>query len=259
MVKISRLESFGIQPASAAVLQHAEHNRLESEEFFEKAATALGALEGIVREDVVNNLNEYYGRWHPSGFMVYPLGTHPELGGLRLHVWPEGFRQRELKGLGKLDDQEICDGDIHNHSWHIASRVLGGEYSDTMYDVRNTEVDPGSLSDEEVAAAGLWHVFQVKYRTTARPEGLHPTGRYVSADIISNRQVDAGETHIIEAGPFHAPTIPEHRLGATLVFNSFRVIPEGPDILVAGSSMPIIGNRVDVSAEEAVEVRSQLK
>jgi hypothetical protein len=255
---MSSLEKFGITLDGAKILQHSDTNELSSDEFFERSTQLLEDIEGVVRDEVISDLENQYGRWHPSGFMVYPLGAHPELGGLRLHVWPQGLRQRKVEGLGWLDDEQICDGDIHNHAWHISSRVLSGQYSDNMYEVNSSGLEPGSLTDYDVAMKGLLHVFQVKYRTDTTPEFLQATGAYVTADITSRRQVNAGNIHLIEAGPFHAPTIAEDQLSATLVFNSHRVSAGGPDILVAGSSRPILGGRVDVSIEEAEEARAQI-
>lgn len=255
----SKLEKFGIIPGDASVLQHTQMNILSEEAFFDRATLKLKGIEGIVREDMLPGLSKLYGRWHPSGFMVYPLGYHPELGGLRLHIWPKGFRQREIKGLGEMSADKIYDGDIHNHAWHIASLVLGGVYEDTMYKVQpSIELEPHSLTDEEVVTAGLHHVFQVSYRTSTHPEALRTTGDYVTASPIKSRSVLEGSMHYIMAGPFHAPVLDEDQFAATLVFNSPRVHGKGPDILIAGSSRPIIGNRIDVSHEEAVEASAQL-
>ena len=250
------LEKSGILPVGAAILGHSDHNTLGADEWFEKSLVKLRQVEGIVREEVIPFLPDFYGRWHPSGFMVYPLGAHITLGGLRLHVWPKDLRKREEKGLGRLGDG-MYDGDIHNHAWNISSIVVAGGYSDIFYDVEPIAEISG-LKDEDVSRRGLYHVFRVRYRTSNEPEALTATGNIVTARGGIKRFVNEGGEHTISAGPYHAPAIREAELGATLVFNSARVHPYGPDILVSGSSKPIIGDRLDVTTEEAVEARTQL-
>lgn len=253
------LEELGILPAGSAALQHQGGIQISDVEFFERSHDLLDKIDVRVAEDYVPNLTEEYGRWHPSGFMVYPVGTHPELGTLRLHVWPKDLRQKELKGLGEMATEGICDGDIHNHAWHIASKVLGGVYQDNFYNVeqRKNPYEDG-IDDLQTSLAGLWHVFRVRYRTKTEPEALVASGEVVSAEVASSRSLHSGAFHMIEAGPFHAPTIPDEQLCATLVFNSPRVFDTGPDILVRGTSLPIVGNRLDVSQDEAAYVSEQL-
>lgn len=252
------LEELGIYQAGASALQHSGGCQVSGEEFFEKANDLLAKLDVRVVEDYVPNLVNEYGRWHPSGFMVYPVGIHRELGALRFHIWPKDLRQKELKGLGQLASEGICDGDIHNHAWHIASKVVGGIYSDNFYKVEAQNLSTEVVDDRLISSSGLWHVFRVRYRSPANPEALVASGSVVSAEVESSRSMARGEFHTIEAGPFHAPTIQDDRLCATLVFNSHRVIDAGPDILVRGSSKPIVGNRLDVSIEEAVLAVEQL-
>ena len=251
------LEEFGVYSSGAEALQHDDANTTTPEQFFDQSQSLLGRLALVTMEDIVPNLRDHYGRWHPSGFMVYPLGTHKELGTLRLHMWPKGHRQREMKGHGELPD-DICDGDIHNHAWHISSVVLDGVYTDSMYDVKKVgALNDGVYDEAEVARRSLWNVFQVQYRQGDQPEGLYASGDVVDAAVRDMRQFGREDFHIIPAGPFHAPTIPEEVKSATLVFNSKRVFKGGPDILISGSASPVIGNRLDVTEDEAKLVEEQ--
>lgn len=242
------LEQYGVFSADAGVLLHNDHNEINSSDFFEQSSLLLPKLAEVVGSDIVPNLQEYYGRWHPTGFMVYPLGTHAALGSLRLHVWTKGLRQRDANwNKTKLDD--IYDGDIHNHGWNISSLVTAGMYSDNFYTLssaeKGTEVD-------------VFKVFEVDYGGD-NPEALVTDGTQVAVSLDSSRKVFAGELHEIEAGPFHAPTVPDNTLGATLVFSSKRIIPTGPQILIANAEGPIVGNRQDITPEEKNLAKEQLQ
>jgi hypothetical protein len=55
--------------------------------------------------------------WHQNGFMKVVMKERSSYGQLRLHIWP----------------QVVDDDDIHGHSWHYASVVLGGELKEVEY------------------------------------------------------------------------------------------------------------------------------
>ena len=100
---MNRLSKLGFSVVNGNVLRHAERQPVERDEFFSASACLLPDLADAVCADIMPSLENAYGRWHPSGFMVFPLGTHPELGTLRLHIWPDGARQRQIRmpfGLG---------------------------------------------------------------------------------------------------------------------------------------------------------------
>ncbi len=249
------LEKYGVVPTDASVLLHNGNNEVGTEEFFARSAEILEPAGEIVTSEVIPNLEQHYGRWHPTGFMVYPLGEHPELGSLRLHVWPDGLRKRDIN-WDKRKIGDIYDGDIHNHGWNISSLAIAGFYSDNFYEI---ETLPGrNVVDHEVASKGLFRVFEVSYAGD-NPEALTTDGTTVRAHLDEQRIVHAGELHEIEAGPFHAPTVPNDELGATLVFSSHRIIPTGPQVLIAGSLGPIVGNRQDISEEEKILAKKQIK
>src|SRR2546428_843658 len=110
MISLAR---WGVVPTGTSTLLHGEEVRAVAKDvFFSRACERLWELRDVVMTRVARSLDECFGTWHPSGFMAYPLGEHPEIGSLRLHVWPEGLRRRVTKGRGPMGD--IYDGDIHN-------------------------------------------------------------------------------------------------------------------------------------------------
>lgn len=248
---MSTLARYNIQPSNdATALLHNRQNVLSAAEFFSRAPKLLDQLGNVVAAEIIPNLEHYRGRWHPTGFMAYPLGVHPQLGDLRLHIWPKGLRQRRLIGKGPMG--EIHDGDIHDHSWNIVSLVMEF-YSDNFYDVSSV---PGeSLLEQKDSSR--FRVYNVTYAKNGR-QGLATSGNCVEAGVKDVRAARRGDFHTIDAGVFHAPTIPEDKLGATLVFSSPRVATSGPDILIAGTKDPIFDIRRVITTAEARLAKSQL-
>jgi hypothetical protein len=216
-------------------------------QFFDRAQELLEPISERVESEIIPRLEEHAGRWHPSGYMVYSLGTHATLGSLRFHIWPKDLRRSETR--------EGTPRDVHDHVLHIASRAVGGEFADDIYQVERVGT---GLSDEEVAAKGLLRVFT--FPDDQPSNGILVTdGRCVRATPIERRNVPKGDYHTIEAGVFHAPAIPEDSMGATISFSSPRVNLVGPHILATGSAEPIKGTRGrSVSVDEALFVKEQL-
>lgn len=257
---MNTLTNYGIMPKlengestenALTSLLHNEKSTIEPAEFYAESCKLLMVLGDVVMSEIVPELEEYYGRWHPSGFMVYQLGSHDKLGLLRLHIWPEGLRRRAIKGVGRLGD--IYDGDIHNHAWNLSSLALR-YYCDNMYEV--TDINEIDLTNEEIIERELFRVYNVTYEENVS-QALTPNGRIVKAEISQQRVANQGEIHTIAPGLFHSPTIPISRLGSTLVLDSFRVI-DGPDILVRGTNDPIRDTRQTISKDEAILAKNQL-
>lgn len=241
------LEQYGIQSGTgSASLQQSERGHMPVGEFFDQAVDLLPHIDKTLKEKVIPNLNQYSGRWHPSGYMVYPLGTHPTLGSLRFHIWPGGMRLRE--------DREGPVRDVHDHVVHIASVAVKGTYSDDIYRV---EAYGNDVPDEEVATQDLLRVFTPPYNKSGS-DAMTTDGRVVRAHKIGHRVVPEGDTHTIEVGIFHAPTIPEDDIGATLSFSSYRVALAGPHILMGGSNEPIVGAKQPVTPDQVAMIQEQL-
>lgn len=230
------LENLGVRPGNdehhglmAAEVMSAEHFFRQSNEWLEQVAPHI-------LEEVTPGLEEYPGRWNPGGFMVFPLGIH-ELGSVRLHVYPAGLR-------------ETSQGpNIHNHAWHLSSRVLAGNYTDTIYDLEDREDDPGS-----------GHELFGLYNTSRKPGGLDSlvgTGRIVEAVSAKEREFSAGQIHNIDAGVYHLTTIPDDMLAATLVLDSPAFI-NTTGVLLKSRQPEIARRRLAVEATDVLTAKQQL-
>jgi hypothetical protein len=246
-----KLENGEPTEKALTALQHEIRTEVDGDKFSADASVLLRTLAPLVMSEIVPELELYYGRWHPSGLMVYVLGTHKDLGILRFHVWPKGLRKRIKKGLGQMGN--IFDGDIHNHAWYITSLAMK-YYSDDIYNV--LPVNELNLTDAEVIERELYRVFNVTYEENVR-QALTPNGSYVTAIVSQSRVTHKGDIHTIAPGIYHAPTVPFEMLGSTLVFDSFRAT-DGPDILIRGANEPIYDTRQTISKEEAILAKNQL-
>lgn len=250
---MNSLSQYGISPTdSATSLLHTGLSVLRNEEFFAQAKELLQKLYLPVEDEIIPHLDDYDGRWHPSGFMVYALGTHPQLGNLRLHIWPQNLRRRLLKGREKMGD--IYDGDIHNHAWDITSITMT-HYRDNLYKVER--VGDSGMDDAEFDAKGLFRIFNVSYQENAR-QSLVTNGAVASATVIEARETQRGDIlNTAHTTVFHSPVIADDLFGCTLVFDSIRMTPGGPDILIGGSTDPIYDTRRPVSVEDATLAKNQ--
>jgi len=234
--------------------------------YFDAASSYLDRAVDAVLSDGVPQLKAENGVWHPSGFMVFRLGTHQQLGDLRLHVWPEGFRTRELRGRGELEEG-IWDGDIHNHSWHVVGLNIAN-YQDKIFTVtRPVNPETGfllSCTPQEIAANGLYRSFNATYKTAE--EFVLTAGNQMTDELFDyavytatehqSRHPEKRAIHYLKSedssdwGDFHAPCIPESDFAATLAFNSFRVTGIGPRILIGGEQSSYDRRRTPVRVDE---------
>lgn len=237
-----RLKKFGIH--SGHDVQHqqmADYDHLKDGGYFDRATTALGRLAPAVFEDVVPNLAEVSGRWNPGGFIVFPLGMHDDLGSLRLHVWPKGMSRESDNGPN-----------IHNHAWLLASQVLTGTYTDTIYNVRPSgDIEQATEEDEPLRL----------YRRTRDEIGrdvLVTDGAAVTPLPVEDRRVSAGGTHTIDRDIYHLTTIPDDELAATLVFDSPAFAPS-TDVLIRSNERVIECRRPVVDLGALALAKEQLE
>ena len=291
------LSSFDIDYGAAAQARgHGAESIIPSNQFMDEAGGMLEDLSGLIMELAVPNLPDLAGRWHPSGFMVFPMGMHPQLGSLRLHIWPQELRNIKERGHGLLYSHKwglVRDGDIHNHAWDIISQVIKG-YSDNIvgmnpigedmswcigkegkqeyldiYRIHRVDYDPYGVVTLKPHYLDAHNSMQFRHAmggsygdTELRPNPAYTTphtkyGGWVYAGLVTHRDCEPGTLHRIDAGVLHTPTIPYGRFAATLAWNSYRR-GEGPDILQRG---PITTRRYDrnvVTREEAEIARDQL-
>lgn len=238
------LERVGIQTDIKETHQFTtEERRIGSGEFFERATVMLDELSGSVLENILPNLENFSARWNPMGFMVFPLGSHPELGILRLHVWPRNLRKLTPKGEP-----------IHNHAWHLASRILTGVYSDDVYTV--TEHKPDPIDESQRRQRGLLRVFSVGYGNTGGI--LETDGSCMRVELKEHRIVEANQHHFIEEGVFHNTTIAHDKLVATLVFDAPTLASIRSKILIDGPTDPITEVREVITSQDITTVKNQL-
>lgn len=128
--------------------------------------------------------------WHPTGFVVLTLLRRPE-GALRLHLWPQGERV-----LGTP-----C-WPVHDHAWHLRSHVLCGRLESLEYEV---------LDDDDGDAA----LYAVDYGQ-GRSSRMRKSERRVSMSERAPRRIEAGTRYEVSAGVFHASSVAEVDLTATL-------------------------------------------
>lgn len=237
------LERVGIQADIQQIHQFTSEDRLlRASEFFEHASAMLDELAMPVLDNINPILENYPGRWNPMGFMVLPLGSHQELGILRLHVWPKDLRKLTPKGEP-----------IHNHAWHLASRILMGIYNDDIYVVRGAESYPGDENQRKEQE--LMRVFSIGFGDIGGT--LETDGSCVRVVLNEHRIVNAGEYHSIEQGVFHRTTITHDKFVATLVFDSPTLASSKSQILIDGPADPITEQRELITAEDIATVKNQ--
>lgn len=174
--------------------------------FDKQAVPVLRDLESEIFDTVVPNLEQFDAQWHPLGFMSFKLGTLPDFGTLRLHIWPEGLRRESPRGPK-----------IHDHAWHLSSLVLAGTYIDTLYEVEEVA---GSYSEDERNESGLLRVYKPKLLTTSA--FLDTDGSCAKAAAYQTREIPAGETHAIPVHTFHTTDVPKAIFASTLMLESPR-------------------------------------
>src|SRR5690606_15780169 len=128
--------------------------------------------------------------WHPTGFLVLTVWRTEE-GALRLHLWPEGPRERGTP----------C-WPVHDHVWDLRSQVLCGEVESRAYEVVD---DP----------RGEAVLYAVGYGD-GRRSCMRRSARRVRVRAQAPQRVGAGERYAVAAGECHASTVAVGDLAATL-------------------------------------------
>lgn len=138
------------------------------------------------------------GRWHPNGFAAFDVAMVEGVGLIRLHFWPKGLRRNVSR-----------HPPIHNHSFHLYSKVLLGAYRESRYEV-------GDASDTRSHSAPLRQYLVVP----ARNDGVDrlDVGGWVGVRSITSRlSFEARTWHGLPAGWYHSTPIPISTLCATMV------------------------------------------
>ena len=164
---------------------------------FELRATRF--LRSFVLSEALDLARSVQGFWHPTGFMAFhtPLrfGTMP----VRVHCWPRGARP--------VEDRHP---ELHNHMWGLASKVLAGTYSETVYAL-------------ERAPDGEYAHYAVDYHGRDDATVVDDGHRY-RVRTVTTRKYTPGEVHKLGVGVFHETTIPETECVVTVMVTGPREI-----------------------------------
>lgn len=209
--------------------------------FFRTAEPILREVSGEVYDQVIPELENYEGKWHPLGFMAWKLGNIATVGTLRLHIWPADLRRESPRGPK-----------IHDHAWHISSLVMDGDYTDTIFDVDEQGV---VLSEEERKERGLLRVFSPRFSDTSA--ALQTDGTCATAEKVEDRLFKAGSMHSIETGIFHITDIPLGRMVTTLLIESPSVEAH-PRILMDTPMDALTDPKHDIPQEDALFAKQQV-
>jgi len=129
--------------------------------------------------------------WHPLGFVSATL-LKDESGTLKLHFWPKGDRRSKTP-----------DWPIHDHAFHISSRVLVGTVGSVRY---------------EVASGSTHRRYSVVYSDS--DSKLKPTEHLVSCREAGRAIMQAGTKYELPIGTYHENIVPAAELALTLVLKS---------------------------------------
>ena len=177
--------------------------------FLGRASVALDSVQQALDSHLRPALKA--GFWHPTGFQVFNLRDFPGLGIARLHVWPA--HNRETRSHHPV---------VHSHAFHLYSRVLRGEYREKLYKVSPWINGAKWLGWSVLPPTGDGFDRVALDRSPYSVEPLGPVDAY-----------PAGVSHQMEAGEYHATTIPKAQSVVTLAFLS-RPVPGQADHLVGG-------------------------
>jgi hypothetical protein len=170
---------------------------------------------------------------HPHGFFVVPL-HRGEVDDWRFHLWPKG--PRTIAGMPAF---------IHTHDRHVESRILQGELTNVIYDVKT--VTTGGFPLYEVGYGGD------RYAPTTS-NFLYKTTSRVAVEVETRETLCQGNCYRVERHAYHEALVPEQLTTATLVRMHSR--SPGPINVVAGDGYPekIEFRRAEHRAQEVSEL-----
>ena len=176
--------------------------------------------------------------------MVFPLGLLEDGSSLRFHVWPQGMERKTDQGPNP-----------HNHSLHLSSRIVIGQYSDVILDAKAV-ADQSESKLDALKRNDVYGLYST-HRTPGGKDILRTDRTLVQAIPRFPRELREGQAHHIEAGEYHLSTIPKEILAATLVLDtpSFR---ESSDLLLKSIEPEILRVRRNLKETQIREVMDQV-
>ena len=152
-------------------------------------------------EELVTRLPSTRPMWHPLGFVSTTLFNY-QTGTLKLHLWPQGERR-----------SKIPDWPIHDHSFHISSRILLGEVGSLNY---------------SITEGTTFRRYSVTY--VGEDSELRPTEQLVDCMESARAVMKAGSRYELPCGTYHENVVPTTELALTLVFKS-RAAKSPPNVI----------------------------
>lgn len=146
--------------------------------------------------------------WHPLGFVSLPL-KEGNGWALKLHYWPKGVRKPKSP-----------DWQIHDHRFHIESRVLYGTIGNWIY---------------RIEEGGDSRLFPVSY--SGKDSILESNGLPVTAILEKEDYHKAGTVYEISRSVFHQAYVPLDSSVMTIVLQTDFV--EKPPFVVGKNDVPI--------------------
>ena len=159
--------------------------------------------------------------WHPLGFVSLPL-TEGAGWALKIHYWPKGTRKPKKP-----------DWPIHDHRFHIESRVLLGVVGNWKY---------------KIIEGGEERLFPVSY--SGKDSVIMPHGNAITAVLDSKEYHVAGEVYEICRKTFHQAYVPIEESAITLVLQTDFV--EQPPFVVGRLGIAIEEYKRTVYSKEKI-------
>ncbi|MCY7860538.1 hypothetical protein [Bacillus haynesii] len=155
---------------------------------------------------VIDEKNLYFN-WHPLGFVHSKIASIPNLGDLRLHVWPALKRKTQKPEMP-----------IHDHVFKINSFILFGEIKNHIYKVTNTE-----------SHGKKYRIYMADY--VENKSILSPTNQIVNCELQDSKVYSSGNYYVIEKDTLHQSEVQEGQFAATLVVTTEKDNSIKPNIL----------------------------
>ena len=167
--------------------------------------------------------------WHPLGFVSATL-LKQEDQTLKIHLWPRGTRK-----------EKEPNWPIHDHSFHITSRVLVGEVGNAEY---------------RVTRGHQFRLYRVEYH--GNDSVLCPTNECVDCVEHCRTVTRAGAEYALPLGVYHQNVVPRSETALTLVIKA-GAAKQSPNVVgdLVAPHLPIY-RRVPFATTDILEVLSKI-
>jgi len=203
-----------------------------------------------IKENFISNIKNKIpcvptgGRWHPTGFAIFDIDFVHRLGTVRLHIWPRSWRER-LKNHPP----------IHNHGFNLHSQVLAGQYREARFrilslaeagDGKNLNIKP--LKSYVVKSDGKTNDDIIELSKE----------KMLAYSELGVEKYNAGVSHSLGVGEYHATLIPKNSYCATLAIMGPRQKGTVDRLLGRANFDPSQRTRVPITKRDSVSLIEQL-